>query len=414
MQDAMVVDGQRSAVSRANRESRPSTDDIRSLEDIARRYREAARKLRQDERTRGREEEEEEVEANLWKLVVDVSINIYSHIYAITNMLFKRGRENIVVTELKKWEEYLAGQDRTSHVYDAFTAPLVQSIVYVRARSKDDILEACRRTALSSVRSYNNNISLVPEEEYEASKRSPTAFIPEDWVRIAKGKYRGDVAFITDVNADSRTCKAYYVPRLDFDAKGKTSSRGGRRVQPQQALFDPVVVQSANKRITIVDEQQKIYKYGKKIYTRGLVTEEELSFDKVVQTRVHPTYEEFFLFHKTGILDLEQYHRTLRNIIAHTLKEGTRVTVITGQQKGLKGTVKELVDQDTVRVDFTIDDGATSLTVDIPNLYLKVSDYEIGDVVEVIQGDKLGAKGLVVEVTEGCVVIHDGKSKETV
>src|SRR5580704_15435659 len=119
MQDAMVVDGQRSAVSRANRESRPSTDDIRSLEDIARRYREAARKLRQDERTRGREEEEEEVEANLWKLVVDVSINIYSHIYAITNMLFKRGRENIVVTELKKWEEYLAGQDRTSHVYDA-------------------------------------------------------------------------------------------------------------------------------------------------------------------------------------------------------------------------------------------------------------------------------------------------------
>jgi ribosomal protein L24 len=104
----------------------------------------------------------------------------------------------------------------------------------------------------------------------------------------------------------------------------------------------------------------------------------------------------------------------LRNIIAHTLKEGTRVTVITGQQKGLKGTVKELVDQDTVWVDFTIDDGATSLTVDIPNLYLKVSDYEIGDAVEVIRGDKLGAKGLVVEVTEGCVVIHDGKSKETV
>jgi transcription elongation factor SPT5 len=327
-------------------------------------------------------------------------------------MLFKRGRENIVVTQLKKWEEYLVSQDRTSHVYHAFTAPLVQSTVYVHARSKDDILEACRRTALSSVRTYN--IYLVPEEDYEALKRSPKAFIPEDWVRIATGKYRGDVAFITDVNADSRTCKAFYIPRLDFDGKGKTSSRGGRRVQPQQALFDPVVVQSANKRIRIIDEQQKIYKYGKKIYTRGLVTEDKLSFDKVVQTRVHPTYEEFIIFHKTGILDVEQYHRTLRNVIAHTLKEGTRVTVITGQQKGLKGTVKELVDQDTVRVEFTTDDQATSSSVDIPNLYVKVSDYEIGDSVEVIQGDKLGVKGLVVEVTEGYVVIHDGKSKETV
>ena len=145
-----------------------------------------------------------------------------------------------------------------------------------------------------------------------------------------------------------------------------------------------------------------------------MVTEDALSFDKAIQTRVNPTYEEFFLFCKTGILDGEQYHRTLRNIIAHTLKEGTRVTVITGQQKGLKGTVKELVDQDTVRVEFTTDDQATVLTVDVPNLYIKVSDYEIGNSVEVIQGNKSGVKGLIVEVTEGCIVIHDGKLKETV
>ena len=88
--------------------------------------------------------------------------------------------------------------------------------------------------------------------------------------------------------------------------------------------------------------------------------------------------------------------------------------VITGQQKGLKGTVKEIVDQDTIRVEFTSTNQTTSSTVDVPNMYVKVSDYEIGDSVEVIQGDKLGVKGLVVEVTEGCVVIHNGKSKETV
>jgi transcription elongation factor SPT5 len=326
-------------------------------------------------------------------------------------MLFKRGRENIVVTQLKKWEEYLVSQDRTSHVYDAFAAPLVQSSVYVRARSKEDILETCRQTALSSVRTHN--ISLVPEEEYEASKRSPKAFIPEDWVRIAKGKYRGDVAFITEVNADSRTCKAFCIPRLDLDGKGKTSLRGGRRVQPPQALFDPVVARSANKIIQVVDEQHRIYKYGKNIYTCGLATEDAFSFDKIVQTRVYPTYEEFVIFSKTGILNGEQFHKTLRNIIAHTIKEGTRVTVITGQEKGLKGTVKEVLDQDTIRMEFTTNDQAM-LTVDIPKSYVRVSDYVVGDSVEVIRGEKLGVKGLIVDVTEGCVVVHDGKSKETV
>jgi hypothetical protein len=68
------VDEQRMAASRANRESRPTADQIQNLEDIARHYREAARKTRQYERMQGGEEEAE-VEANLWRLVVEVSIN---------------------------------------------------------------------------------------------------------------------------------------------------------------------------------------------------------------------------------------------------------------------------------------------------------------------------------------------------
>jgi len=167
------------------------------------------------------------------------------------------------------------------------------------------------------------------------------------------------------------------------------------------------------KTITTVDEQQKIYKYGKKTYTRGLITD-DLSFDDVIQTCVIPTYEEFFMFHKSGILDIQQYNRILRIIDAHSVKEGTKVTVIIGQQKGLKGTVKELVDQNTVHIEFTVDSGATSSTVDVPMEHIKISDYEMGDWVIVIQGDKRGVKGLVVEARDGCVIIYDGNSKQTV
>jgi ribosomal protein L24 len=117
---------------------------------------------------------------------------------------------------------------------------------------------------------------------------------------------------------------------------------------------------------------------------------------------------------KTGILDFGQYDRTLRYIEALSLKVGTKVTVTVGQQKGLQGTVKELVDQDMIRIKFPSDTQATFLDVVVPKKYLKISDYEMGDLVVVIRGDKMGVKGLVVEVTEGWVIIYDGNSKETV
>jgi hypothetical protein len=144
-----------------------------------------------------------------------------------------------------------------------------------------------------------------------------------------------------------------------------------------------------------------------------LTTEDAFSFDKIIQMCVYPTYEKLVIFSKTGVLNSEQFHKTLRNIIAHTIQEGTRMTVITEQEKGLKGTVKEVLDQDTIQMEFTTN-GQATLTMDIPKSYVRVSDYVVGDSVKVLQGEKLGVKGLVVNVTEGCVIVHDGKSKETV
>jgi transcription elongation factor len=315
------------------------------------------------------------------------------------------------VSQLKKRKDYLVDDGREPDVYSAFAVPLVTSAVYVRAKSKENIIQACQN--IYSAWATLRNIVLVPEEECEALMKEPKMFIPEDWVKFRKGKYKGDVALVTELDADNRTCKAFYIPRLNLDGKRKTNPRGGR---PQQALFDPVVARSAGEggRISVVDNQRKIYRYRNQTYTSGLITEDALSLNKVIQAPVTPTYEEFITFQKTGILDFGQYDRTLRNLEAHSLKVGTKVTVIVGQQMGLQGTVKELVDQDAIRIEFSSDTQATSLDVVVPNKYVKISDYEMGDSVVVIRGDKMGLKGLVVEVTKGCVIIYDGNSKETV
>jgi transcription elongation factor SPT5 len=318
------------------------------------------------------------------------------------------------VSQLKKRKDYLVDDGREPDVQSAFAIPLVTSAVYVRAKSKEDIIRACQN--IYSAWATPRTIALVPEEECEALMKEPKVFIPEDWVKFRKGKYKGDVALVTEVDADNRTCKAFYIPRLNLDGEKKTNSQGGRKARPQQALFNPVVAQSAGegRRITVVDNQQNIFKYRDQTYTSGLITEDTLSLDKVIQAPATPTYEEFIIFQKTGILDFGQYDRTLRNMEALSLKVGTKVTVIAGQQQGLQGTVKELVDQDMIRIEFPSDTQTTSLDIIVPNKYVKISDYEMGDSVVVIRGDKMGVKGLVVEVMEGCVVIYEGNSRETV
>jgi transcription antitermination factor NusG len=293
-----------------------------------------------------------------------------------------------------------------------FVSSFVSSAVFVQAQSREKIILACRDISSAMA----NRLTLVPEDEHEALKRKPKAFIPEDWVRFRKGKFIGDVALVREVDESKRTCKAFYIPRLDLDGKGKTASKGEKRIRPQQALFDPTVVRSARggARVFTVDEQQNVYKYRGHTYTHGLRTEDCLSLDSVIQTTVTPTYEELLVFQKTGIIDIGQYNSTLNKITANSLKEGMKVTVITGQQAGLKGVVKELVDQDTIRIQCGTEDPASTLTFDIQNKYVKLSDYEIGDSIKVIRGDREGVEGLVVEVIEACVVIYDGKLKETV
>jgi ribosomal protein L24 len=341
----------------------------------------------------------------------------YQYIVAAALQLtqwFQKGHEAEVVSILKRRGDYLASEGRTPLVHSAFIAPLDPAAVFVRASTKDNIIHECQQ--ISSARANRNNISSVPEEELEALTRVPKQFIPEDWVRFAKGIHRGDVALVTEVDADNRTCSAFYVPRLKLDGEGKSTSRRGRKVRPQQALFDPTVVNSAGGwgKLYAINNQDKIYRYRGHTYNRGLREEKGIRLDKFIQTPITPTYDELYMFQKSGILDIGLYSRALRDIMAHSLKEGWKVTVIAGQQKGLKGTVKEVVDQNTIRVEFAIDNYTSTSTVDVLKKYVKISNYEMGDSVKVVQGDKLGVDGLVVEATEEVVIIYDGKAKQTV
>jgi transcription elongation factor len=162
------------------------------------------------------------------------------------------------------------------------------------------------------------------------------------------------------------------------------------------------------RKVVVVNKQEKIYKFRSKTYRRGLREDKDVKIDKFVQTTATPTYEELYDFQKTGILCIEVYGRALRDIMALSFKEGSKVTIIAGPQTGLKGVVKELVDQSTIRVEFATDQTSFS-TIDIPNQYVKVTDYKMGDLVKVTRGDRKDVVGLVVEATEEGIIIHAGK-----
>jgi transcription antitermination factor NusG len=111
---------------------------------------------------------------------------------------------------LKKWKDYLVDNGREPDVQSAFAIPLITSAVYVRAKSKEDIIRTCQN--IYSAWATPRTITLVPEEECEVLMKEPKVFIPEDWVKFRKGKYKGDVALITEVDTDNQTCKVFYIP----------------------------------------------------------------------------------------------------------------------------------------------------------------------------------------------------------
>ena len=71
------------------------------------------------------------------------------------------------------------------------------------------------------------------------ARRPEVSFKREDWVRVARGPYKDDLAQIVDVYPGRAECRLKLVPRLADPRSGAKRGRNSSRNRPRQALFDP-------------------------------------------------------------------------------------------------------------------------------------------------------------------------------
>jgi transcription elongation factor SPT5 len=303
----------------------------------------------------------------------------------------------------------------------AFSKDTIKSAVFVKAREKTQVSLACQNMPYTKWNAQD--IKPVPIEEYDYILRPRPQFKPMegDWVRLAKGTYQGDLALVSDVDTETGTCTVYYMPRLDLDALRQggqgvdmSSTAESRRDRSPQAYFNPHVVMSARgeRTVQVIDVEGQVYRHKGVLYKHGLREETNVSFKKLVQTTVTPTYEELLAFHKAGMLNLDQLGRTMKTLISHSYKEGARVMVYMGEQQGLTGRIKEQVDQYSTCIEFNNDAGYG--TVVVPSKFVVAMKFDIGERVKVIHGDRMGEEGFVVEKSNEDVTILVSKTGETV
>lgn len=255
----------------------------------------------------------------------------------------------------------------------------------------------------------NDMVFQVPLEESINLLRIPRSFTPKNrsWIRIAKPPvYRGDLAFIVDVVYPDGL-NVFFVPRIAMErqqVKRKPSglkAPGGRRGQlhrPAQSLFNPEVVQSVYGEAS-VQQRNQVFVFKGTTFKNGFVSD-IFPLAHFLPAEATPTIEELNTFQLCPEITLEDVGiGYLQRIVSND-----NVKVVTGQQKGLVGKVKER-SQDTVTIEYIqLGDSAMS-TVSLPARDVR-KKFSVGDQVRVIFGDHRGVIGWVTGEVE-LITIED-------
>jgi transcription elongation factor SPT5 len=124
------------------------------------------------------------------------------------------GTERLVVLQLMNKFVALAKEGSPIHITSAYCNEQVHGFIYIEA-----MREALVKEALSGLRGvYQSKMKLVPVKEMVDTvtvlRKAQSAMVGT-WARIRRGKYKGDIAQITDVDPNRNEIEVKLVPRVD-------------------------------------------------------------------------------------------------------------------------------------------------------------------------------------------------------
>ena len=257
----------------------------------------------------------------------------------------------------------------------------------------------------------------------------PDSFEPKDhgWVRLRRGIYKGDLAFISYVG-DCFLLDVRVVPRIVYEKPQKRGDdenplddedderfacrynpnrellkRASAPGRPPQTLFNPTIAKHRFRRAFQVRNLYFLFKGV--LYDRdGYAILQQLDTDWYAPEDVIPTPEEYARFSSCSEIPLEVRTATMAKMAAHIFHVEDAVKIIEGNEKGLFGRIIDIKGNEADV--FLPEKGLTSR---LPLSSLR-KNIKVGDAVRVTAGDHQGFIGWVVNKDDDDLSIFDDKT----
>ena len=340
------------------------------------------------------------------------------------------GKEREVIFSIIKKMDELEGTKRPLPIVSAFEREAMQGYIYVEAYKQSDVLDALN--GISNVYPRGPKI-LVPIKEMPdlLNVIKSSEIIPGTWVRFKRGKYQGDLAQVENVLANGLEVRIRMVPRLDYGnnmdkarddanlAPGAKRKRIGFNKantvtgRPPQRLFSEIEAIKNHAKLlnkgTASNSGSKNFTYMGEEYEDGyLVKDVRLTF--ISTENVNPTLEEVAKFASTvdegaETLDLNALAQSLKTSVS-TYQVGDTVEVYDGEQQGVIGKAVS-VHGDIVTMD-VIDGDLKGKRLEVPFKGLR-KRFREGDHVKVTGGRFRDETGTVVRIMEDKVTLVTGE-----
>lgn len=328
------------------------------------------------------------------------------------------GQEAEVVIKLlqQRIDKEKAGiNDQTFQINSAVFQPLIRGSIYVEAPSALHVRLACG--SFHGTREPIELVSLQDAEAVVTCGAGPRLLDMHSWVRIRRGLYTGDLAFVRctadmvpdrgdDRNFPSTIVTINLIPRIPLEKKRK---RKTHIVSQGAVFFDSRRYEHECKRIErdeVGKQQEDMWKFRSSIFRNGLL-EIKVVMSKLNFRKVNPTREELgkwmecrdedvVLAAKNALVALRSEQH------ASGLWPGDRVEVMQGWAQGKKGTVQS-IEGDEVLLE--------NVTPSSPPLTIRITDmqkyFAVGDHVCAISGPEVGLDGWCIKVEDGVVHVSE-------
>jgi transcription elongation factor SPT5 len=329
------------------------------------------------------------------------------------------GKEREVIFSIIKKMEEQEGTKKPLPIISAFEREAMQGYIYVEAYQQADVMEALN--GISNVYPRGTKI-LVPIKEMPdlLNVVKVNEITPGTWVRYKRGKYQGDLAQVENILANGLEVRIRLIPRVNYEpppsdaaAKRKRNpfAKAANSVvgRPPQRLFSEQDASKLQPKNFQKGSSRNHYIFCGEEYEEGFLLK-DVRLNHISTENVNPTLEEVAKFAAAGdegpeTLDLNALAQSLKTSVS-SYQVGDVVEVYDGEQQGLIGKAVS-VHGEIVTMDI-LEGELKGKRLDVPFKGLR-KRFREGDHVKVTGGRYRDEIGTVVRISEDKVTLITGE-----